>query len=512
MDREQIAFTALKPVDAALGLAVSALERTGTLDSMGDEIYFRLGSVFRKLFETSNALQIEGLENIPETGGVIFASNHQSWDDVQVIGGTCTRRLRFLAKAEFQTWPVLRQLIRLTDSPFIRRGGDQQGVESAIQSLRQGKALCIFPEGTIPGEEDIPRNAVDPRTGLLPGRTGAVRMAIAADVPIVPVGVSGTGAAFPPEIYPRLELLELPRPAPITIRYGRPIRFPRPEGGALDADLLRRETERLMAAISALVDHDRNYVPLRVPVPRLPQVRRLGVLLLHGYTSSLRAVDGLVPRLEHAGIPYRMPTLRGHGTSFEDLRGVTAADWYADAEAALLDLAPHVDQVAIVGLSMGGLVALDLAAHHPESIAAVVTVAAALRFRDPLARFSPVMAKMVPTWPSPNSFNDPTLKSRCENYPRFTTDSFASLYAYSREIEARLPEVRRPVCILQSKRDQIVAPVAANVIYERVASEHREIHWFEHSGHEMLQDLEADAVLARVMDYLGQLRAPEARA
>jgi carboxylesterase len=241
-------------------------------------------------------------------------------------------------------------------------------------------------------------------------------------------------------------------------------------------------------------------------------VERLGVLLLHGYTSSLKTVDGLVPHLEAAGIPYRMPVLRGHGTTYEDLRGVTSADWYADAETALLDLAREVDKVAVVGLSMGGLVALDLAARHPELVASVVTVAAALRFKDPLARLTGAIAKVVPTWPSPNSFNDHTLKPRCENYPKFTTDSFASLFAYSQEMERRLPEIKVPVCVLQSKRDQIVAPVAANVIYERVGSEHREIHWFEHSGHEMMQDLEADAVLARIMDYLGRVRTEKAQA
>ncbi len=506
MDREQIAFTALKPVDATLGFAVDLLERHGKLDAVSDPVYDQLRMMLRKLYESQNDLQIEGAENVPTEGGLILASNHQSWDDVQVIGVACPRRLRFLAKSEFEEWPVLRHLIRLTDSPYIRRGGDREGIERVVESLQNGRAMCIFPEGTIPGEEDIPRHAVDPETGLLPGKTGVVRLAMAAGVPVVPVGVSGTGAAFPPEIYPRLELLELPRPAPITVRFGRPLRFPRPEGGVADREDLRRETQRLMKAISHLVEHERNYVPLKVPVPPLPRYERLGVLVLHGFTSSLRTVDGLLPHLEAAGIPYRMPLLRGHGTRWEDLRGVTAEDWYADAESALMDLSKEVDAVAVVGLSMGGLVALELAMNHPMRVASVVTVAAALRFKDPLAGLSPLMAKVLRSWPSPESFNDPTLKGRCENYPRFPTDAFASLYAYAQQIESRLGEVRAPVCVLQSKRDQVVAPVAANVIYERVGSDHREIHWFERSGHEMMQDLEADAVFESIMGYVDKLR------
>lgn len=241
----------------------------------------------------------------------------------------------------------------------------------------------------------MPRHAVDPETGLLQGRTGVVRLAMEAGVPVVPVGISGTGAAFPPEIYPRLELLELPRKVPITVRFGRPLRFSRPEGGVAEREDLRRETDRLMKALSALVDHGRSYVPTRVPVPPLPRHERLGVLLLHGFTSGLRALDGLVPHLEAAGLPFRMPVLRGHGTRWEDLKGVTAADWHADAEAALLDLARDVDAVVVVGLSMGGLVALELAMNHPMRVAAVVPVAAGGR-RAVGARLRP-RARSVPS-------------------------------------------------------------------------------------------------------------------
>lgn len=506
MNREQIAFAVLTPADAAIGLAVDTLERLDKLDSVSDPIYHALGHALRAMFESQNGLEAVGLENVPTSGGFILACNHQSWNDVQVIGATSPRRLRFLAKTEFEAWPILRHLIKLTDSPFIHRGGDPQGMVNAVAALQHGKALCIFPEGTIPGEEDMGRHQVEPETGLLQGKTGVVRLALEAGVPVVPVGVSGTGAAFPPEIYPRLELLEPPRGAQITIRYGRPLRFERSEQSEADHVFWRRETDRLMGAISDLVDHDRNYVPLQVPVPALPRYEKLGVLLLHGYTSSLRTVDGLVPLLEEAGIPYRMPVLRGHGTTYEDLRGVTSRDWYADAEAALLDLAPEVDRVAVVGLSMGGLVALELAMSHPDLVATTVTVAASLRFKDPLASLTPLLAKVVGTWPSPNSFNDRSLKVNSENYLKFTTDSFASLYAYGKKIEARLSEVTTPLCVLHSKMDQIIAPVSANVIYERTSSTNREIHWFERSGHEMMQDLEADAVMASIMGYLDKLR------
>jgi carboxylesterase len=506
MDREKIAFAVMKPIDMALAAAVNTAKATGTFEPFGERFYGVARQVLNNLYTKNNALTAEGVENVPAQGGLLFASNHQSWNDVQVIGATCPRRLRFLAKSEFENWPILRHLIALSDSPFIHRGGDPQGMTNAVQALRDGKALVIFPEGTIPGEEDLARHEVEPDTALLRGHTGAVRLAIEARVPIVPIGVSGTGASFPPEVYPRLEILEPPKPVPVTVRYGKPIAYDSFHGRNVDAETLRSLTKELMLRISSMVDHQRDYIPTRVPIPPLPRYGKLGVLLLHGFTGSVRTVDGLLPLLQQAGLPYRMPVLRGHGTTYTDLEGVTAQDWYEDAERALLDLAREVDKVIVVGLSMGGLVALNLGIRQPEKVAAVVTWAAALRFRDPLAPLSPTLARFIKSWPSPESFNDKSLKVYCENYPKFMTSAFRSLYYFAQETERRLPELRVPLCVLQSKKDQVIDPLAANLVYRDVSSPWREIHWFQKSGHEMGQDLEREAVFAETMKFIAKLR------
>jgi len=411
-----------------------------------------------------------------------------------------------MAKAEFAEWPFLRHAIALTDSPYIKRGGDSEGMQRAVDALRDGKVLVIFPEGTIPGEERWGRHEVEAETGLLRGKTGAVRIALAAGVPLIPVGVSGTGAAFPPEVFPRLELAQPPRQVKITVRFGAPVDLGDFAGRTLEKEDLHAATQRLMLAISGLVAHERNYVPITVPVAPLPRYERLGVLLLHGFTSSVKTVDGLVPHLEAAGIPYRMPVLRGHGGHYQDLAGVGAAEWYGDAEAALLDLAQEVDKVVVVGLSMGGLVALNLAMAHADKIAGTVTLAAALRFRNPLAPVAPLLAPVVKSWPSPAAIHDQSLRHTSENYTRFPTDAFGSLLAYAKETEAKLSQVTTPVCVVHSKRDQVIAPVAANVIYEGVSAGHREIHWFTKSGHELGQDMEREAVFATVMAFVQKFR------
>ncbi|MCA9672698.1 MAG: alpha/beta fold hydrolase [Myxococcales bacterium] len=507
MQREQVVNSALMPIDWALGKSIEGLERAGVLERASDLVYNGLAAAMRTQFKLANELTVCGAENVPTQGGVLLAPNHQSWLDVQVIGAASPRRLHFIAKSELGQWPVLRHLIKLSESVFVKRGGDNDALAQIADALRNGWALVIFPEGTIPGEENVPRRAVDPRTGLLPGHTGVVRLAIEAGVPIVPVGLSGTGRAFPPEAYPRLEMLRMPASTPIRIRFGEPIYLDEYRGRDLSRGDYRALTDDVMHKISALVDHRANYAPIEVPIPEPPKHERLGVLVLHGFTSDVATVDGLLPHLEAAGIPYARPVLRGHGTHYQDLCGVTAADWYIDAEYALIDLLNRCDRVVVVGLSMGGLVALELAMRHPEWISGVVTVAAALKFADPLARLTGLISPLVKYWPSPESFNDKSLATACKNYSKFPTKTFASLYGYAQHIAARLREVHVPIRVLQSKKDQIVAPEAANIIYQHVSSPLREIYWYEQSGHEMMQDLEADKVFADIMDFVERFHA-----
>ncbi|MCA9220637.1 MAG: alpha/beta fold hydrolase, partial [Planctomycetales bacterium] len=186
----------------------------------------------------------------------------------------------------------------------------------------------------------------------------------------------------------------------------------------------------------------------------------------------------------------------------QDLCGVTARDWYTDAERALLKLKDRVDRAIVVGLSMGGLVTLELAMRHPEMIAGIVTVAAALKFADPLSRLTNVIAPFVKYWPSPNAFNDESRKGLSRNYEKFPTKTFVELYRYSQEIADRLTEVHVPIRVIQSKRDQVVAAESANIIYEKVSSPLREIVWYKESGHEMMQDLEAERVFTDIMEFV----------
>lgn len=527
METYEVVNKVLMPLDEVLGVGIDALKKTGVYDPIRHTVMEQFRNFKRADFVRTNQLEVIGEENIPDDGCLV-ASNHASWLDVQVIGAGTRKKLYFVAKADFKEWPFLRRMIDFSDGIYVRRGGDDAGLDSVAEAVVAGKPVVLFPEGTIPGEEDVPRWDAEPDTGLLRGRTGMIRVALKTGKPIVPCGVSGTGRAFPPEAYPRFQKFPpVPEPFPITVKYGKPIHIPQPPNGEITKEFLREQAHRVMLAITALIDHTRDYVPITLPlkpkvdpvnVPRMAYSRSpkklakgtkapLGVLVLHGFTSDVHCVDALVKPLDEADLPYRFPILRGHGTKYQDLVGVTNRDWYEDAENAMLDLYRECEQIVVVGLSMGGVCVLELAARHRDKVAGVVTVAAALKFVDPLAGMTPLIAKVVKFWPSPNSYNDAELKKKeNRNYPKFATASFASLLEFARNTTNLLSFVKAPILIMQSKKDQIVAPSAANLIHSKVSSRDKEIAWFEKSGHEMLLDLEAPKAIDTVMGFIKKIR------
>ncbi|MFC0002678.1 lysophospholipid acyltransferase family protein [Micromonospora siamensis] len=195
---------------------------------------------------------VEGLEHIPATGGAIFAGNHLSVADELLLGTVVPRHLAFWAKSEYFTGTGVKGgfsrfvLTGLGAIPVERAGGRAalSAFDAAIPVLKAGDLVAVYPEGTR-----------SPDGRLYRGRTGAARLAVAAGVPIIPVGVTGTDKAQP--IGTRV-----PRPgkAKITIRFGKPLDF---TGRSGDRTSLREMTDELMAEIQKLTGQE--YVPRYAP-------------------------------------------------------------------------------------------------------------------------------------------------------------------------------------------------------------------------------------------------------
>lgn len=154
--------------------------------------------------------KVTGRKNIPPRGPVILAPNHIADCDPPFVGLSAHRPLWFMAKRELFEIPVLGQLIRFAQAFPVERGvPDRASLKRAEELLRAGQVVVVFPEGRLSENGEL--------QPLLPG---VALLALRAQVPVIPVGISGTNALLP---YGKI----IPRPtfAPVRIHFGAPLTF-----------------------------------------------------------------------------------------------------------------------------------------------------------------------------------------------------------------------------------------------------------------------------------------------
>ena len=195
---------------------------------------FLLTPVLRFLY----GVRVEGAQHLPAAGGAILASNHLAVCDSFFLPLVLSRRITFVAKAEYFENPKTAWFFRAVGQiPIKREGGtaSQRALEAAREVLDSGNLFGIYPEGTR-----------SPDGRLYKGKTGVARLALQCGVPIIPVAMVGTRETQPIGVpMPRLFM-------PITIRFGRPIDPSRYADRADDPLVLRQITDEVMFELREL--------------------------------------------------------------------------------------------------------------------------------------------------------------------------------------------------------------------------------------------------------------------
>ena len=203
--------------------------------------YWALKIVLTPILHFIFRVKIEGRENVPKSGPVILASNHQSFIDSIFLPMSIRRRVTFVAKAEyFESWKTAWFFRAVGMIPLKRGGGSasERALVAAREVLDAGGVLGIYPEGTR-----------SPDGRLYRGHTGVARLAAQCNASVIPVAQFGTAEVQPiGAMVPKLF-------KPVRIRMGAPLRFP--TAGTNGQELpphteLRRFTDAVMQAVASL--------------------------------------------------------------------------------------------------------------------------------------------------------------------------------------------------------------------------------------------------------------------
>src|SRR5688572_28523760 len=234
---------------------------------------------------------------------------------------------------------------------------------------------------------------------------------------------------------------------------------------------------------------------------------RTGVLLIHGFTGSPQSMRPLGQYLGDKGLSISGVRLPGHGTTWQDLNSRTADEWIETVDRALDEMVAANDEVFLVGLSGGGTLALDRAAHRPDDVAGLVTLAGFVDSKDPLRFVAPFVRHIIKSLPGVgNDICDPDSRELC--YDRLPTSAAYAMLRLAQRTKAALPRVTSPILVMHSRNDHTVHPGIADFIMEGVASTDKEVVWFERSYHVITLDHDRDEVYRRAFEFIAQ-RAKE---
>jgi carboxylesterase len=252
---------------------------------------------------------------------------------------------------------------------------------------------------------------------------------------------------------------------------------------------------------------DEPTAPLSITArPDLTGGRRVGVLLSHGFTGSPASMRPWGEYLGARGYGVQVPRLPGHGTTWRELNKLTWDDWYGEIARVFDQLCLDHDAVVVGGLSMGGALALRVAADHPDRVAGVVLVNAAVATKRRDVKLLPVLKHVVPSFPGiGNDIKKPGGDEHC--YDRTPLKAIHTLMRAWVPLIEDLPRVTAPLLYFRSAEDHVVDGASQPIITSGVSSTEIIERPLPESYHVATLDNDAELIFEESAEFVAKVTA-----
>ena len=162
------------------------------------------------LWITGAKVTVIGEENVPKDQAVLYVANHRSYFDILLTYSRCPIRTGYVAKKEMEKIPLLSTWMKNLYCLFLDRDNMREGLKTILQAIdyvKNGISICIFPEGTRNNGEEL---------SMLPFRDGALKIAEKTGCALIPISMNNTADIFEAH-FPRVKKVH------VVIEYGKPI-------------------------------------------------------------------------------------------------------------------------------------------------------------------------------------------------------------------------------------------------------------------------------------------------
>lgn len=231
-----------------------------------------------------------------------------------------------------------------------------------------------------------------------------------------------------------------------------------------------------------------------------------GVLLLHGGGDTPQVLGGLADHLYARGFSVRAPLLGGHGRSLADFAKTSSAEWHRQVADEYERMQRSHRWVSVVGLSMGGALALKFAAQR-AGLPALVLLAPYIDMPTAIKRIaatSEYWGWLLPYFASGGgrSIHDPVAAEQGLGHGVFTPNALRALYEVMTDATTALPLIKSPTLVIQSREDNRIAPASAERAFAQLGAREKRLIWTEGAGHVITVDYGRERVFELVAEWL----------
>ena len=228
---------------------------------------------------------------------------------------------------------------------------------------------------------------------------------------------------------------------------------------------------------------------------------RTGVLLCHGFTGSPQSLRPWADVLAEAGLSVSLPRLPGHGTTWQEMARTRWEDWFAEVNRAFEELRGSSDEIFIMGLSMGGCLALRLAELHGTAVSGLVLVNPSVAADTRLFMLAPLLKLVVPSLPGIAS--DIKKEGAAEaGYNRIPVKAAATLPGLWRVTREHLGDLTQPVLVYRSAVDHVVGPASMKVLRGALPGRQLEVRPLANSYHVATLDNDAGVIFTGSLEFI----------
>jgi carboxylesterase len=228
-----------------------------------------------------------------------------------------------------------------------------------------------------------------------------------------------------------------------------------------------------------------------------------GVLLLHGFTGNSADVRMLGRFLQKKGYSCLAPHYKGHGVPPEELVHTGPDDWWKDVMDAYNELKNKgYEEIAVAGLSLGGVFSLKLG--YTEPVKGIVPMCAPMHIKSEEVMYEGVL-EYAREYKKYEQKSEDQIEKEMEEFKKTPMDTLKALQELISDVRTNIDMIYTPTFVVQARHDSMINTESANIIFDSIESDQKDLKWYEESGHVITLDKEKEQLHEDVLAFLNSL-------